>query len=94
MQIYVNKRSNTLNGYTGGIAVVAANSPEEAHLVMAKDARFSYMFEMWDDNTNEIIDDPANYINIYYPKEGWEPLTNVTTDIEEPRVLCEDGYTE
>lgn len=94
MQIYINKRSNTNECYTGGIAIVAANSPEEAHEVMAKDARFSYMFSMWDDINNEIIDDPKDYINDYYPKDKWELLLNVTTNIDEPRVICEEGYTE
>ncbi len=38
MKVYINKRSGDY-GYTGGLIVVAANSPQEAHGVMCDSER-------------------------------------------------------
>lgn len=43
MDVYINKRTG---GYTGGLIVVAANSPEEAHGVMCmSDKGYMYNYE-------------------------------------------------
>ncbi|MGM9838132.1 MAG: hypothetical protein ACI30A_06565 [Paludibacteraceae bacterium] len=48
MKVYTNYRSG---GYSGGLIVVAANSPEEAHGTMYRDAdKFDaeqYKFDTW-----------------------------------------------
>lgn len=50
MKVYINKRTG---GYCGGLIVVAANSPEEAHGTMCRDlveyCRDYYEFQNWEE---------------------------------------------
>lgn len=49
MKVYINKRTG---GYSGGLIVIAANSPEEAHSTMYRDLEYGrdyYEFQNWEE---------------------------------------------
>lgn len=80
MKVFVNKARG---GYCGGLAVVAANSPEEAHGTLM--SRYN--------------DDPTktwyhSYYEDIYKSENWVVLDNVQANVDNPQVLAEDSYVE
>lgn len=86
---YSNKRTG---GYSGGLAIVAANNAEEAHKV--------YCFS--DPNT-DYFDKDGNYCNPLnsvtfsnydYKPDGWKEVPCLTADVTEPTFIAEDGHTE
>lgn len=79
MDVYVNKVSAP---YGGGLAVVAANSIEEAHGILL--SRYKDVKNKW---LNDL------YANIYKP-ETWKRLGGVRVDSDIPYVLEESHYVE
>ena len=80
MKVFVNKARG---GYCGGLAVVAANSPEEAH-----DALMSRY------NNNPAKKWYHSYYEDIYKSENWIVLDNVQANVDTPQVLEEDSYVE
>lgn len=89
MKVFINKRTG---GYSGGLAVVAANNAEEAHKV--------FCLNFWNVN---YFDKDGNYCGkedavkfdcYYYQPEKWEEVPCLTANVAEPTVITEDGYTE
>lgn len=81
MKVFTNKREGS---YSGGLIVVAANSVEEAHETFHKDERFSWAWDMIDD---DVFDD-------YYLPNNWEEMPMLIANVDKPMVLAEEGYTE
>ena len=79
MDVYVNKVTVP---YGGGLAVVAANSVEEAHGTLL--SRYKDSKNKWLNNW---------YANIYMP-ETWKRLGGVRVDSDVPYVLEESHYVE
>ena len=79
MDVYVNKVTVP---YGGGLAVVAANSVEEAHGTLL--SRYKDSKNKWLNNW---------YTNIYMP-ETWKRLSGVHVDSDVPYVLEESHYVE
>lgn len=89
MKVFINKR---IEGYSGGLAIIAANNAEEAHR--------TYCFS---DPTTDYLDKDGNYCdaenavtfsNYFYRPEGWKEIPYLTADVTEPTFIAEDGYTE
>ena len=68
--------------YSGGLAVVAANSKEEAFRVYHSNEEHSWEYDEYNDD------------GYYYPKDNWFLCESLTANVEEPCVIMEDGYTE
>lgn len=79
MKVWMCKREQ---GYSGGLAVVAANSKDEAFRVYHSHKEHSWEY-------NEYNDD-----GFCYPKDNWFECELLTANVEEPCVIAEDGYTE
>ena len=79
MDVYVNKVTAP---YGGGLAVVAANSAEEAHGTLL--SRYKDVKDKW---LNDC------YADIYKP-EIWKRLGGVRVDSDVPYVLEESHYVE
>lgn len=63
MDVYINKRTG---GYAGGLIVVAANSPEEAHGVMCASSRGDILENHYEAAGWEQLDDVV--ANVEYPQ--------------------------
>lgn len=81
MKVFLNKRKG-LN--SGGMLLVAANNPEEAHEVFHDDRELSHMWNEWDGVTTDY----------YYERKNWEELEGMDYDTTIPCVIDESGYTE
>lgn len=80
MKVFVNKASG---GYCGGLVVVAANSPKEAHNTLM--SRY---------NNNPAKEWYHSYYENIYKSENWIVLDNVQANVDIPQVLAEDSYVE
>lgn len=83
--------------YSGGLAVVAANSVEEAFKVFFEDEDYDWMVRKWvhtDEYTKEYTADSTKWNSDYYPKEKWFECKALTANVDKPCVIMEDGYTE
>lgn len=90
MKVYINKRIG-LN--CGGLVIVAANSPEEAHHILMQDDNLSFYADPLDDDCN-VIEDRDKWEHWFYKKENWKELDNVEYTGSEPKILSESGYSE
>lgn len=79
MKVWMCKRDN---GYSGGLAVVAANSKEEAFRVFHETPGYSYHYM-------KNVDD-----GYFYKKDNWFECKQLTANVDKPCVIEEDGYTE
>ena len=79
MKVFACKRNR---GFSGGLAVVAANSAEEAFEVFHTNENYDWMIDRIDGDS------------YYYKKEDWFELPMITADVEQPQMIVEDGYTE
>lgn len=83
--------------YSGGLAVVAANSAEEAFKVFFEDEDYDWMVKKWirtDEYTKEYTEDSTKWRSDYYPIEKWFECKVLTANVDKPCVIMEDGYTE
>lgn len=90
MKLYICHREGS---YSGGLAIVAANSPEEAFEVFHKDSNFDWMLDSFDEDGN-YTEDITKVDSYYYQRANWRELPNVVANIDTPQVLAEGGYTE
>lgn len=90
MKVFMCKRCG---GYSGGLAVVAANSCEEAYIVFHTDKRYNWMLDCFDEDGN-YSEDPLIVGSYYYPKENWFEVPSLVANVDEPMVINEGGYTE
>lgn len=91
MKVFMCKRQA---GYSGGLAVVAANSVEEAFRTFFEDEDYEWMAEKYDDDTYEYTDDCTQWRSYDYPLEKWFECKVLTANVDKPCVIMEDGYTE
>jgi hypothetical protein len=97
MKVWMCRRSDGYYGYSGGLAVVAANSKEEAFKIFFEDKDYDWMVNKWthtDDYTEEYTDDYTKWRSEFYPIEKWFECKILTANVDRPRVIMEDGYTE
>ena len=80
--------------YSGGVAMVAANSKEEAFVVFHTDIQYDWMLDNKDIETGEFTSDINRCDSYYYKRANWFELPELTADVEEPRIIIEDGYTD
>jgi hypothetical protein len=79
MKVFACKRCR---GYSGGVAIVAANSAEEAFNVFHTNVEYKWMFDIIDED------------GYYYKKENWVELPMLTANVEHPQIIIEDGHSE
>ena len=79
MKVWMCKREY---GYSGGLAVVAANSKEEAFDIYHNDPAHDWEY-------NEYLDD-----GYCYEREDWFECKELVANVDKPCVIMEDGYTE
>jgi hypothetical protein len=91
MKVFMCQRQG---GYSGGLAVVAANSIEEAFKTFFEDCDYDYMVDKFDSETGEFTDDFTKWRSNYYPIECWYWCHRLTYNGDSPCVIMEDGYTE
>ena len=89
MKVFINKRTG---GWSGGLAVVAANNAEEAHRVYCFNDPLTYYYNQEGDACRQ--EDSISFSNYYYSPEGWQEVPCLTADVTEPTLIAEDGYTE
>jgi two-component SAPR family response regulator len=80
--------------YSGGLAVVAANSAEEAFKTFFEDEDYDWMVDKRNKATREYTDDFTKWRTDYYPIEKWFECKVLTANVDKPCVIMEDGYTE
>ena len=76
-------------GYSGGLAVVAANSKKEAFKTFFEDKENEWMVNKWTHT-----DDYTKWRSYYYPLEKWFECKELTANVDKPCVIMEDGHTE
>lgn len=81
-------------GYSGGLAVVAANSVEQAFKTFFEDNDYDWMVDKYDVDTYEYTDDFTKWRSDYYPIEKWFWCRTLTANVDKPCVIMEDGYSE
>lgn len=81
------------SGYSGGLAVVAANSIEEAIKTFFEDPDYDWMVDKSDEYYNQ-TDDFTKWDSDYYPLEKWFECKVLTANVDKPCVIMEDGYSE
>lgn len=91
MKVFGCKRSG---GYSGGLIIVAANSLDEAFETFAKDDRYEWMIDWFDFDTGKIIEDVTKVDSNTYPRSDWFEIPELTANVDTPRIIDEDGYTE
>ena len=91
MKVFMCKRKGL---YSGGLAVVAANSKEEAFRVFATDKDYDWMIEKLDLDTYELTDDVTQWWSYFYPLENWFECKVLSANVDKPCVIMEDGYTD
>lgn len=91
MKVFMCKRDG---GYSGGLAVVAANTKEEAFKVFHSSKCYEYMVDHSDIETGEYTKDLSRCNGFYYRREDWFEVPILTADTIVPKVIEEGGYTE
>lgn len=90
MKVFMCQRRS---GYSGGLAVVAANSVEEAFKTFFDDPDYDWMVDKSDEYYNQ-TDDFTKWDSDYYPLEKWFECKVLTANVDKPCVIMEDGYSE
>lgn len=93
MKVWMCRRTDGNYGYSGGIAVVAANSKEEAFKTFFEDEDYQYMVDKFDFQ-GQLCDDYKTWKSSYYPIDGWYECKILSANVDKPCVIMEDGYTE
>lgn len=89
MKVFINKRNG---GYSGGLAIVAANSAEEAHKTFCFNHPIVAFFDAKDNYCSK--EEAVSWSCPYYEADGWKEVPYLTADVTEPCLIEEDGYTE
>lgn len=90
MKVFMCKRNGS---YSGGLAIVAANSKEEAFRVFHEDPDYEYYV----DNTDKdgyYTEDLDKCDSNTYPRADWFECPLLTANVDKPQVIEEHGYTE
>lgn len=87
MKVFMCKRKG---GYSGGLAVVAANTKEEAFKTFHSDKRFNWMNEP----LGHEADESEEWYTHYYHLKDWFECPMLTANVDKPQVIEEDGYVE
>lgn len=82
--------------FSGGLAVVAANSREEAFKTFFEDKDYAWMVDkyIYDDFSCEYTDDYTKWHSNYYPIGDWFECEVLIANVDKPCVIMEDGYSE
>jgi hypothetical protein len=91
MKVFMCQREG---GYSGGLAVVAANSIEEAFKTFFEDKDYDWMVHKFDPVTFQYTEDFTKWYSRYYPIEKWFWCKTLTANVDKPCVIMEGGYTE
>lgn len=91
MKVFMCQREG---GYSGGLAVVAANSIEEAFKTFFEDEDYAWMVDKYDIDTYEYTDDFTQWRSDYYPIDEWFECKVLVANVDKPCVIMEDGYSE
>ena len=91
MKVFMCRRQG---GYSGGLAVVAANSIEEAFKTFFEDKDYDWMVDKFDLETYKSIDESDKWMSKYYPRFKWFECKVLTANVDKPCVIMEDGYFE
>lgn len=94
MKVWMCKRTDDFGGFSGGLAVVAANSKEEAFKIFFEDRTYDWMVYKIDVDTGDYIEDYTKWKSYYYPLENWFECKELVANVDKPCVIMEDGYTE
>lgn len=80
--------------YSGGLVVVAANTPEEANNVLLE--KFPDDINMYDRYGGETGEEGECVYKSHwaYKYDRWKELPGVTAAYDVPTFLAEDGYSE
>lgn len=81
-------------GYSGGLAVVAANSVEEAFKTFFEGNDYAWMAYKYDVDTYKFTDDYTKWFSDYYPIDEWFECKVLTANVDKPCVIMEGGYSE
>lgn len=79
--------------YGGGLAIVAANSKEEAFVVFHTDQRYEWMADRFRLD-GSYIEDATKWYSDFYPLYQWFELTMLTANVDKPQVIAQDSYSE
>lgn len=91
MKVFMCKRDG---GYSGGLAVVAANTRDEAFEVLHSHKDYEWMLDNVDFETGCLTDDIKRCNSHYYRREDWHEVPILTADTIVPRIIAEGGHTE
>lgn len=91
MKVFACKRGG---GYSGGLAIVAANNKEEAFNIFASHEDYNWILNNLDEETGEYTNDVTKCDGFYYKRADWFELPILTANVDKPQVLIENGYTE
>lgn len=91
MKVFINKRSGS---YSGGLAVVAANTKEEAHKALC-DAQPDMTTMVDSDGDYCLNEEDAVEIRHYnYDAATWSELPMLIAHVDKPQLLEENGHSE
>lgn len=88
MKVWVNKM---VGPYAGGLAIVAAESEDEASKVLAEYRHTEHLFDWYDEENGYGYKDSSTVDSSYFPRDNWRRLPNVTAFTCIPNVI-EVGY--
>jgi hypothetical protein len=89
MKVFMCQRQG---GYSGGLAVVAANSKEEAFKTFFEDKEYDWM--KYNYGIVGYTDDFTKWRSDFYPIELWFECEELTANVDKPCVIMEGGYSE
>lgn len=89
MKVFACKRSRC---WSGGVALVAANSAEEAFTLFFNDDKYEVYVDKFIDG--EFTDDIRKWDTYEYNLKDWFEMPMLTANVDKPQILIEDGYTE
>ena len=91
MKVFINKREGL---YSGGMIIVAADSPEEAEKVLL--AKFPDELKMFDQDGDTCFDESecVTKEHWFYKSKNWVLLPDVISLSPVPVFLAEAGHTE
>lgn len=90
MKVFICERQGN---YCGGLAVVAANSIEEAFKTFFEDPDYDWMVNKYNNDYNQ-IEDFTKWHSDYYPLGKWFWCKTLTANVDKPCVIMESGHTE
>lgn len=91
MKVFMCKRSG---GYSGGLAIVAANTRDEAFEVFHSYKAYEWMIDHFNTETGEYTEDLSKCDSFYYRREDWFEVPILTADTIIPILIEEGGHTE